>query len=160
VDGTFAADAQRGVAQPQPRSRSSARTAVQAVAGLILIASAAWLPWATYKGPGSRVTSHLNAGRLTEVLIALGALAIAIAAVYGIRPTRLGAASNVACGVAALITAVAAGATRIAHANSLTVDTGGTTRFGIGVGIGCLAAIAIAVSAAIETCPRPPDAPS
>jgi hypothetical protein len=154
VDGTLAADARLGSPTPQ---LEIAVTAVQILSALAVIASAAWLPWATYQQSGSRVTHDLHAASFASVLFALAALVLALAAMYAARPRRILAAANVGCAAALLVVAGLAGATRIAHANSLTINAGGTTRFGIGLGVACLAAIAIGASAAVEVTRRTPD---
>jgi len=152
VDGTLAADTRLRSPTPDP---DIALIAVQVLSALAVIASAAWLPWATYQHRGFRVTHHLHAGSFAVVLIALGVLTLVLAAVYAARPRRLLAAANVGCAAVMLGVSGVAGATRIAHANSLTINAGGTTRFGIGLGVACLAAVAIGASAAVEVVRRP-----
>ena len=123
----------------------------QMVGGLCLAVVAVIAPWVTYQiNPGRHVFA-LHADSFAPPLIAFGIVA-AVCGGLGLteRAARGAAMISAIVGFAALPVIVVAAATRMSHANHLTLLPGGTTAYGPGAAAALLAAALIAVSASLQ----------
>jgi hypothetical protein len=133
----------------------------QGLASLVLLISAIWLPWATYRSPGLSVT--LTGGRLGLVLLAAaaGSLGLAAAARRGDRDRKVVHRLQLVLSGAALICSLVMALSKIAEVNRLGTVTLGhptvahgtgigtgaaTTSYGIGAGLALAASVALVVS--------------
>ncbi len=117
----------------------------QGIAGVLLIIAATVLPWATCQIGSSSSTVLLLAGPFTWVLILLGVAAIALAAAQARGKATWAARASTVVGVLATVTSALTALTRIAHANDLIVNVGGSSAYAFGSGVGVLAGVAVVI---------------
>jgi hypothetical protein len=119
---------------------------VQAVAAIILAVDAVAAPWIRYR-VGSGRASTLSAGSFRAYLVVLAALVVTLALIQAFRPGRVATWMSLVGGLLAVALAGTAAATRMAHANSLTLVPGGSTAYYFGTAIAILAGASIVISA-------------
>ncbi len=128
------------------------RGAIERVlASVLLLISAIWLPWATYRSPTLDVT--FKSGHFGWILVfcGLGSLGLVGVSLFRNRPIDLLLHLLLGCG--ALICSVANALAKIADANHTTSGRPGyaaTTSFGIGAILAIASSIAIVVSIAAQ----------
>lgn len=129
--------------------RNGQLAALQAAAGACLIVASAYAPWAHYRTGTPAVSHSLSAGPYGGILVATGAAAIILAVCQLAFRSPLFARSSLVLGAATSVAAIAAALTRIARANDLTVNAGGTTSYAIGALVGVVAALVFTTSAVV-----------
>ena len=125
-------------------------------AALIVVAATA-LPWVRYQVRGARVVVSLDAGSLGAVLVILSVVAFAAGAVQVLYRSAALCWVEIATGAVVLVISVVTAASRISHANSMTVTAGGSTGFAVGCGLSIIGGVvltAAAVSVLILDSPR------
>jgi hypothetical protein len=120
----------------------------QAFGGLFLVLAAVALPWVHYRLAADAHTSSVGAGRYKLALVIIGVFTVAMAVVQYVRTARWAAYANAGLGLAGLVTTIVAATTRLAHANDLTLSSGGDTAYAIGAVV-ALVASGVIVAAAL-----------
>ncbi len=134
------------------RLRRNFRGAIGTVlASVLLLISAMWLPWATYRSTTLDVT--FGSGRFGFILVfcAAGSLGLVGVSLFGKRPIVHWLHLLLGCG--ALLCSLAIALAKIADANHTTSARPGyaaTTSFGIGAVLAIASSIAIVVSIAVQ----------
>lgn len=113
-------------------------------AGVMLAASALWLPWAHYRARSAATSTSLGAGPYAAALVSAGIFAVFLGLAHGHVPRRAASYAGMAIGCVATVTSALAAATRIADANNRVLTTGGQTSYAIGDGIAIITGIVIA----------------
>ena len=127
----------------------------QALASLLLLISAIWLPWATYRSAALAVT--FNGGRFRLVLVACGVGSLGLVAV-SLLWNRTGDQYwrvhwfQLFLGCAGLIFSLGIALSRIADANQTANTHRGysVTSYGIGAGLAIAASVAMVVSIVVQ----------
>jgi hypothetical protein len=122
---------------------------VQVIGGAVLIVAATVVPWAYYRLRGSVASHWLSAGGFSWALVIAGVLAIVFGALQLVEPGTWLPRLNCVTGAAAAVIAVATALSRMAHANDLTVNSGGTTSYSLGGPLGVGATLAIGIAAVV-----------
>lgn len=120
------------------------------LAPILLIISALWLPWATYRNPG--LTLSFRTGWLDAVLVACGALALILASLALVWNHATVRRLLLTVGCVAVISSVGLALTKIAEANrtAMTHTAPSQTSYGIGSALGVAASVLLVVLSAIQ----------
>lgn len=112
-----------------------------------VIASAAAMPWASFRrGPGAVV--FLDAGSLRVAVVVVGSVGVVLAVLQVCWRAATLESAQILAASSALILSLVTAAGRIAHANSA-IHHGGSTAFGVGSVVGVLAAVVLTAAAVV-----------
>jgi hypothetical protein len=130
--------------------RSNRGVAVSVLASVVLLASAIWLPWATYRT--SALTVTFRSGRLGPVLVVCGAASIVLVVLCRWSTSSSLLWIQLVLGCLSLLCSVTIALSKIADANrTVTIHTGWeTTSFAIGAGLAIAASIGLAMASVVQ----------
>ncbi len=126
-------------------------SAVQMVAGVLLIVATTAMPWATYKEVSTDRTIWFRGGPLAAVLVTLGAVSVVLSVVSLARLSRSMLRVELVVGCTAVGVSIALALSKISAANHFSSfqEGGAQTSYAIGAGLGVIVSIAIVVTSAI-----------
>ena len=132
------------------QARGIRRLALRTAAGLVLVAAAMVMPWATYENRATRVTTNFKGGGPGLLLVALGLASIAVALLLHKRASTRLLRIHFGLGCAAWIVSIVLALSRISSANHMNGPGPSKTSFATGTVIAIVAAAAIALTSAVE----------
>jgi hypothetical protein len=133
--------------------RSNGGDAVSVLASLVLVISAIWLPWATYRT--SALTVTFGSGRLEPVLVLCGTASIVLVVLSRIWKLTVLRWVQLGLGGSALLCSVTVSLSRTASANRMmTIHTGWeTTSYAIGAGLAIAASTGLVMASVAQLRP-------
>jgi amino acid transporter len=126
-------------------------SAVQVVAGVVLIIAATVLPWATLMESHPRVTAVFRGGPLSGLLVGFGVASVGLSLLWFVRESTALHRVHAVVGCAALVTSIALALDKISLANRVASfqESGGQTSYAFGSGVAILASATIVATSFI-----------
>lgn len=129
--------------------RQGAISAIQLLAGALLIVAATVMPFATYEDTSSHTTTTFRGGSLSAVLVVLAAVSIALAVVSLRQSARLLIGIQIAIGCTATVVSIVLALGKIRAANSVTAINPSRTSYGWGSVVAVATSAALAVTSVV-----------